>query len=238
MMQEKNSQSQQSLSSPTEKDYFKCELISFNEVLRLSRILSRKIKASGYMPDLIVAIGRGGYVPGRLISDFLLLNDLISMKIEHYKRAAEMQAEARIRFPISVDIIGKKVLIVDDVTDTGDTLRLAVDYIWSLKPADVRTAVLQHKTCSSFVPNFYGQKVIKWRWIIYPWARYEDMAGFVEKIIMDRTLDLPRIISEFKDRYGLDIKETELLEILDDLAERGEIERVEGDKSGWRVLGR
>ncbi|AKB12522.1 Xanthine-guanine phosphoribosyltransferase [Methanosarcina thermophila CHTI-55] len=43
------------------------------------------------------------------------------------------------------------------------------------------TAVLQHKTCSAFTPDFYAQKIIKWRWIIYPWARYEDLAGFAEK---------------------------------------------------------
>lgn len=203
--------------------------------MRLSRILARKIKASGYTPDLIVAIGRGGYVPGRLVSDFLLFNDLTSMKIEHYTRAADMQEEARIKFPIPVDITGKKVLIVDDVTDTGETLSLAVDYAWSLKPADIRTAVLQHKTCSIFVPDFYAQKVIKWRWIIYPWARYEDLAGFAEKIILDRALDLSQIIAEFKHRYGLDLREPELLEILGDLTERGEIERIEGNIPSWRV---
>ncbi len=186
-MEEKNSHSQQSSCSPAEKDSFKCEFTSFNYVLRLSKILSRRIKSSGYMPDLIVAIGRGGFVPGRLICDVLLLNDLTSMKIEHYKRAADMQPETKIRYPIPVDISGKKVLIVDDVTDTGDTLSLAVDYVRSLKPADVRTAVLQHKTCSRFVPDFYAQKIIKWRWIIYPWARYEDLAGFAEKIIHDKS---------------------------------------------------
>jgi uncharacterized protein len=227
-MQEKNSQLQQSTCSPAEKDSFRCELISFNYVLRLSKILSQKIRSSGYMPDLIVAIGRGGYVPGRLISDFLLFNDLTSMKIEHYARAADMRAEAKIRFPISVDITGKKVLVIDDLTDTGQTLNLAVDYVWSLKPADVRTAVLQHKICSSFVPDFYAQKIIRWRWVIYPWARYEDLAGFAEKIIRCRALDISQIISEFKARYDLDVRETELLEILKDLTERGEIESVEG----------
>jgi hypoxanthine phosphoribosyltransferase len=227
-MQEKNSQLQQSMCSPAEKDSFRCELISFNYVLRLSKILSQKIRSSGYMPDLIVAIGRGGYVPGRLISDFLLFNDLTSMKIEHYARAADMRAEAKIRFPISVDITGKKVLVVDDLTDTGQTLSLAVDYVWSLKPADVRTAVLQHKICSTFVPDFYAQKIIRWRWVIYPWARYEDLAGFAEKIIRDRALDISQIISEFKARYDLDVRETELLEILKDLTERGEIESIEG----------
>jgi hypoxanthine phosphoribosyltransferase len=180
------------------------------------------------MPDLIVAIGRGGFVPGRLICDFLLLNDLTSMKIEHYKRAADMQPETKIRYPIPVYITGKKVLIVDDVTDTGDTLSLAVDYVRSLKPADVRTAVLQHKTCSPFVPDYYAQKIIKWRWIIYPWARYEDLAGFTEKIIRNKNLDLPQIISQLKSRYELDIKETELQEILDDLTERCELKRTNG----------
>ncbi len=235
-MKEKNSQYQQSTSSPAKKDFFKCEVLGFNEVLRLSRILSHKIKASGYVPDLIVAIGRGGYVPGRLVSDFLLFNDLTSMKIEHYKRAADMRTETRIRFPLAVDITGKKVLIVDDVTDTGETLSLAVDYIWSLNPADVKTAVLQHKTCSTFVPSFYAQKVIRWRWIIYPWARYEDLAGFIGKIIQDKAQDISLITAEFKDRYGLDIKETEILEILEDLTERGEIKKIEGNIPSWQVL--
>lgn len=233
-MQERKIQFQQSRCQ-AEKESFRCELISFNEVLRLSRSLARKIKASGYIPDLIVSIGRGGYVPGRLISDFLLFNDLTSMKIEHYARAADMREEARIKFPIPVDIAGKKILVVDDVTDTGETLNLAVAYILNLKPASVRTAVLQHKTCSSFTPDFYAQKIIKWRWIIYPWARYEDLAGFTEKIILKSALNLSQIIAEFKHRYELNLREIEILEILDDLTERGEIEKINGDVPEWRV---
>ena len=234
-MQEKNSQLQDPMSSLEDRNSLRCETISFNYVLRLSKILSRKIRGSGYVPDIIVAIGRGGYVPGRLISDLLLFNNLISMRIEHYARASEMRQESNIRFPISVDITGKKVLIVDDLTDTGDTLNLAVNYIWSLKPAEVRTAVLQHKNCSTYVPDFYAQKIIKWRWIIYPWARYEDIAGFIEKIILNRTLDILHIISEFKTRYYLDIKKKELLEILDYLTEKGEIECIDGNIPSWRV---
>ena len=233
-MQEKKIQSQQARCQ-ADKDSFRCELISFNEVLRLSRILARKIKASGYMPDLIIAIGRGGYVPGRLIADFLLFNNLTSMKIEHYARAADMREEARIKFPIPVEIKGRRVLIIDDITDTGETLNLAVDYTRSLKPADIRTGVLQHKTCSAFTPDFYAQIIIKWRWIIYPWARYEDLAGFAEKILLNRTLDLSQIIAEFKHRYGLDLREPELLEILDDLTERGEIEKSKVDVPVWRI---
>jgi len=233
-MQEKKTRSKRSRCQ-AENDSFRCELISFNKVLRLSRILARKIKTSGYMPDLIVAIGRGGYVPGRLVSDFLLFDNLTSMKVEHYKRAADMREEARIKFPLSVDIAGKKILVLDDVTDTGETFRLTVDYVLSLKPSEVRTAVLQHKICSTFKPDFYAQKILKWRWIIYPWARYEDFAGFAEKIITGRALDLSQIIAEFKSRYGLVIRETELLGILDDLTERGEIEGLDKDKPRWSL---
>jgi uncharacterized protein len=233
-MQERKIKSQQSRCQ-ARKDSFRCELISFNEVLRLSRILAQKIKASGYIPDFIVAIGRGGYVPGRLVSDFLLFNDLTSMKIEHYARAADMREEARIKFPIPVDITGKKILVIDDLTDTGETLNLAVDYVLNLKPAAVRTAVLQHKTCSGFAPDFYAQKIFKWRWIIYPWARYEDLAGFTEKIALKKALNLSQIIAEFKHRYGLDLRKTEILEILDDLTERGEIEKIKGNVPAWRV---
>ncbi|MFV8415557.1 phosphoribosyltransferase [Methanosarcina mazei] len=202
----------------------------------MSRLLARKIKASGYKPDLIIAIGRGGYVPGRLVSDFLLFSDLTSIKVEHYLRGAEMKAEARIRFPLSVDISGKKVLIVDDVTDTGDTLKLSIGYVQSLNASEIRTAVLQHKTCSSFVPDFYGQKIIRWRWIIYPWARYEDLAGFTKRILEDGALDVSRIIYELKDRHGLEVGEKEILEILHDLAERKEIEKTEVDNLvKWQV---
>lgn len=234
-MQERKIESQQSRCQ-SETNSFRCELISFNEVLQLSKVLARKIKASGYMPDLIVAIGRGGYVPGRLVSDFLLFSDLTSMKIEHYTRAADMREEARIKFPVSENIAGKKILIIDDVTDTGETLKLAVDYVLSLNTTDVRTAVLQHKTCSAFTPDFYAQKILKWRWIIYPWARYEDLAGFAEKILQNRPLDLPQIIAEFKHRYELDLKESELLEILGDLTERGELESIEqNQRKLWSI---
>lgn len=222
--------------SPAEKRSFKCELISFGEVYSISRLLARKIKASGYHPDLIIAIGRGGYIPGRLVSDFLLFNELTTMKVEHYMRGAEMKEEARIRFPLSVDIGGKKVLIVDDITDTGDTLKLSVGYVQSLNPSEIKTAVLQHKTCSSFVPDFYGQKVIRWRWIIYPWARYEDLVGFTEKILEDGALDVSLIRSELKYRYDLEVGEKEILEILQDLTERKEIEKTEVDNLvKWQI---
>ena len=63
-----------------------------------------------------------------------------------------------------------QVLLVDDVTDTGDTLRLAIEHMQSHNPAQLKVAVLQHKQVSPLEPDFYAQKIVAWRWVIYPWA--------------------------------------------------------------------
>lgn len=215
---------------PSDRTSFKCELMSFGESYNLAKILARKIKDSGYLPDMIIAIGRGGYVPARLVCDFLLFDNLTTIKIEHYKGAADIQEMATLRFPISVDIRGKKILVVDDVTDTGKTLSVAVKYLESLGPAEIKTAVLQHKICSDFVPDYYARKVIKWRWIIYPWAAYEDLSGFAENIIGERTLTTREICNEFDSRYTLSLKQSNLTEILEDLNERGCIDCIRKDE--------
>ncbi|NOQ47994.1 MAG: phosphoribosyltransferase [Methanococcoides sp.] len=209
--------------------------MGFREAHSLAKILVKKIKDSGYLPDIIIAIGRGGYVPARVVCDFLLFDDLTTIKIEHYKGAADIQETAKLKFPLSVDIHGKKILVVDDVTDTGKTLSLAVEYLKSLKPAEIKTAVLQHKICSDFVPDYYAKKIVKWRWIIYPWAAYEDLAGFTEKIIGERTLTPQLICNEFDACYSITIKQSDLIEILEDLNERGSIECID-DKENmlWR----
>ena len=220
---------------PTDRTSFKCVLMGLKETHALAKILSKKIKDTRYIPDIIIAIGRGGYVPARFLCDFLLFDNLTTIKIEHYKRAADIQETVKLKFPLSVDIHDKKILVVDDVTDTGKTLCLAVEYLEVFKPAEIKTAVLQHKICSDFVPDYYAKKIVKWRWIIYPWAAYEDLAGFTINIIADRTLTAEEICIEFEIRYKIAINELDLMEILDDLSERGDIERIDNKKKiAWR----
>ncbi len=158
---------------------FSCELISWQNVYRLCRKVSLTILDQDQDYNFIVAIGRGGYVPARIISDYLDISDLTSFKIEHYIKGAEKQEQAIIRFPLNADIRGKKVLLVDDVSDTGDTLKLASDYLLEHKPGILSTVVMHHKQSSTFTPDYWGKRVVKWRWIIYPWALMEDLTGFL-----------------------------------------------------------
>lgn len=159
-----------------------CELISWGEVERLCRQLAQQIRASGFAPDLVIAIGRGGYVPARLLCDYLDIMALTSIKIEHYLAGSNKQPEAVIRFPLCSDIRGQRVLLVDDVNDSGDTLALARQHLLESSPQTVRTAVMHQKTSTCFSVDYYARKIVKWRWLIYPWAITEDIGHFLQQL--------------------------------------------------------
>ena len=131
---------------------------------------------------MIVAIGRGGYVPARVLSDCLDIYNLTSFKIEHYRRAHK-QPQARIRYPLCANVKGLKVLLVDDVSDAGDTFELALAHLHACgPPAEIRAVALHHKAGSSFVPDYFAVEISEWRWLIYPWAILEDVTGFIREL--------------------------------------------------------
>lgn len=161
---------------------FRCDVISWAEVTRLARRLALAIAADGYRPDVIVAVARGGYVPARLLADYLGVMALSGMRIVHYGPGARRKRRARIVEPLQVPVAGRKVLVVDDVADRGDTYRIACRHIAQRKPAELRTAALHYKAGSSFEPDFYAARLTAWRWINYPWARIEDIIGFIGRM--------------------------------------------------------
>ncbi|MBN1932147.1 MAG: phosphoribosyltransferase [Desulfobacterales bacterium] len=160
---------------------FRCELFSWNQIYKLTRRLFIKIREAQYQPDIIVAIARGGYIPARILCDFMEVSNLTSIRIEHYKSVNKKQ-HACLSEHLCINIHAMKVLLVDDVSDTGDTLRLALNHLESFRPAEVKSAILHHKVVSDLAPDFYAEKVINWRWIIYPWAAIEDVTGLVHKM--------------------------------------------------------
>ena len=164
-------------------EQLRCELISWSEVERLCQHLAGLIRESGYRPDLIIAIGRGGYVPARLMCDWLHIMGLTSIKVEHYLSGANRQEEAVIRYPLKADIRGLRVLVVDDVNDTGDTLEAATQHLQAFQPGEIRTAVMHHKAVTHFDADYSAGKIVKWRWLIYPWAVNEDVSAFLERLL-------------------------------------------------------
>ena len=160
----------------------RCAFISWSGFYSLSRSLAHKIHDSGFKPDIIIAIGRGGYMPARIISDFLHVMNLTSFKIEHY-RGTQKKKTAAVKYPLGQGVTGRKVLLVDDVCDTGDTFEVAGRHLREcFQPVEIRTAVIHYKKTSSFIPDYYARRMIKWRWIIYPWAVAEDISEFIRQM--------------------------------------------------------
>ena len=179
-----------------------CEYISWNRFYRLCAILHERIVATGFRPDIIVAIARGGYMPGRVLADFFDLMDLAAVKIEHY-HGLRKSRQAVVRHPLRADITDRHVLVVDDVSDSGDSFEAALRHINECgDPASLRTAVLHHKQTSSYVPDFYATRVLRWRWIIYPWAVTEDL-GVLLGDISPRLRTIPEVRQFLRSRHGL-----------------------------------
>ena len=121
-------------------------------------------------------------MPSRVISDFLHVMNLTSFKIEHY-RGTQKNPTALIRYPLARGVSGEKVLLVDDVCDTGNTFELASKHLEEfMLLREIRTAVLHYKKTSSFIPDYYASRMVKWRWIIYPWAAAEDISEFIKQM--------------------------------------------------------
>ncbi len=213
---------------------FQVELVSWEAVYDLSRILSNRIIESGYTPDLVIGLARGGWVPARNICDFMGLKDLISLKTEHWGITAQPDGEAVLKFPIDIDLSGMKVLVVDDITDTGKSMQLSVDYIKTLAAEEVRTATLHHMNGCAFTPD-YTALDIDWKWMLYPWCFTEDLINLAKSLMEDdEKLHLEAVKSGLESTYQIEVGLEDLELILVEMERRDIVERLEEDPVHWR----
>lgn len=150
---------------------FDMEMIypTWGDIERMCLTLADKVK--DYKPDVLVGISRGGLVPVRLLSDVLDNFNIAIMKIEFYKSMGKTERAPVITQPLNVDLKGKKVLIVDDVADTGSSLIAARDHVKNLGADEIRIATLHYKPESKLKPDFFIEETEAW--VVYPWERKE-----------------------------------------------------------------
>jgi len=197
---------------------FDCEVMDWNLFSDLSKKTADKIIASGYRPNFIVGLARGGWVLSRVLCDFLGVKDLVSLKVEHWGVTATPDGSAQLKWPFRMSLRGRRVLIVDDITDTGESMRIATEYVKTMNPQVVKTATLRHIIGGKFTPDYYGDD-ITWRWVVFPWNYTEDMCNIVSKVAVDGTStgELKKLLWE---NHKLDITELEIKRILDDIKRR------------------
>ncbi|UCD46186.1 MAG: phosphoribosyltransferase [Candidatus Bathyarchaeota archaeon] len=184
----------------------------------LSEKVARKIIESGYRPDFIVGLARGGWVLSRVLCDFLGVKDLVSLKVEHWGVTATPDGKAQLKYPFDIDLTGRQVLVVDDITDTGESMRIATEYVETKNPAEVRTAALRHITGSGVVPDYFGDE-ITWRWVVFPWNYVEDMCNLVAKAT-EGVDDPEEIRARLKEDHGIDVSSDDVAAILVELERR------------------
>ena len=123
----------------------KFEAPSWNQIYDMLLDLADTIRKDGFKPDMIVGVSRGGWPPARVLSDLLSNPNLANVRVEFYLGVGETKSEPALTQPISVAVAGKRVLIVDEVADTGKTLKLVKEHIIEQGAVEARTATVYCK---------------------------------------------------------------------------------------------
>lgn len=134
-----------------------------------SRELAQAIADSGFVPDIIIAVARGGLLPAGALSYALGTKLSDAINIEFYTDVEETLPDPVLLAPLldTENIKGRKLLVVDDVADSGRTLKMAVEILRE-QDADVRSAVIYAKPRSVITPDYTWKNTDDW--IVFPWS--------------------------------------------------------------------
>jgi len=155
------------------------EIPSWNQIYSLLLKLADAVQKSGFEPDVIVGVSRGGWIPARIMSDLLENPKLANVTAEFYVGVAETKHEPSITQPVSVSVKGKKVLVVDDLADTGKSLKLVNLHLKKQGASEIKIATIYYKPWSIIVPHYYEKETRCW--IVFPWEVKETVRKTVEK---------------------------------------------------------
>jgi hypothetical protein len=155
------------------------EIPTWEQIYAMLLDLAQEIMKDRFNPDIIVGVSRGGWTPARVLSDLLENPKIANVKAEFYLGVAETKKVPVITQSVSVNVNDKTVLVVDDVSDTGKSLRLVKNHLLEQGAKDLKIATLYYKPWSVTKPDYYER--ITRDWIIFPWERKEAFRKVVEK---------------------------------------------------------
>ncbi len=192
-------------------DLPRCRRASWSDVEGWADRVAARVRAAAAIPETIVGLTRGGWVPARLVADRLGVKHLISLRAQHWGVTATPTGAAELTEGLSGPVSGRSVLVVDDITDTGDSLGLAVRHVTEQRPKRVESAAFLHITHSKFVPTYYAEEIPRdaWVWVVFPWNYWEDLATLAERAA-EAGRGLDRVRATLRERCGLDVSRSDL----------------------------
>src|SRR5581483_9918686 len=145
------------------------EVMTWEDLGRGARELAETVYDDGYRPDMVLAIARGGLLVAGAVAYALGVKNTYTMNVEYYTGVDERLPLPMLLPPIPdlVDLDEARILIADDVADTGHTLALVKNFCAG-KVAEVRCAVLYEKPHSSVHCEYVWKRTD--RWIVFPWS--------------------------------------------------------------------
>jgi hypoxanthine phosphoribosyltransferase len=140
---------------------------------------SEKICKSHFLPDIIVGIARGGLVPARILTDLLETPQVATIRIEFYADIKQPSIQPILKQPLNTPVNGKKILIVDDISDSGQSLKTAKQHLLEKGAAETKIATLYAKSTTQTMPD-YVEKTAE-RWIVFPWEIKETLRSILQR---------------------------------------------------------
>jgi hypoxanthine phosphoribosyltransferase len=179
-------------------------VLNWSDISIGSLELTKKISDSGFFPDMIIGVFRNGWILAKLVSDLLGVDDVGGIGIKFYKGVGETRERPLITSGPTLSPREKRVLIVDDVSDSGRTLQTAIELIKLYGAKEVRTATLYVKPRTILYPDYYYAETTEW--IVFPWEYGETLREMSLRLYGN--LDAESLI---KTAENLGIKDRDLL---------------------------
>ncbi|GLI26021.1 phosphoribosyltransferase [Agromyces rhizosphaerae] len=160
-------------------DDIRREILEWEDFAIASRDLASDVLGSGFRPDVVIAIARGGLLLAGAIAYALGTKNCGSINVEFYTGVDARLPEPIVSGPMldAPALEGKRVLLVDDVSDSGRTLKKVVGMITDAG-ADVRTATLYVKSQTVLVPDYAYRSTDDW--IVFPWSALPPVDAALE----------------------------------------------------------
>ncbi len=195
-------------------DLPRCRRPSWDDIDRWAGTVAGKVARAGAEPETIVGLTRGGWVPARLVADRLGVRRLVSLRAQHWGVTATPDGAASLTEGLSGPVDGRSVLVVDDITDTGESLALAARHVLAARPSRVETATLLHIEHASFAPTYFAEAIPRaaWAWIVFPWNYWEDLATLAARAAAE-TPGVDAVRRTLRERCDLDVPRDDLVAV-------------------------
>jgi hypoxanthine phosphoribosyltransferase len=155
------------------------EVPSWNQIYKMLLEQSEKICKSRYQPDIIVGIARGGIIPANILSDLLKINKVAIIRIEFYEGIAKQRIQPILTHTLNVAVDGKRILIVDDVSDSGQSLKIVKQHLTEKGAMEIKIATLYAKPTTQTLPDYFEKTTDCW--IVFPWELKETLQNILQK---------------------------------------------------------